>query len=132
LLSPRPFVFLFRDHNSRIRSQAGKKRYFPHIHISPPFWRQFDPRFWRGDGRLVRVRWKAHAQFSVCYLILTLMCAWYCFLQLKREISTMKLIRHPNVIRMHEVMHIQYISRIFSFDMYWPVNEIQYILAPTK
>jgi serine/threonine protein kinase len=25
------------------------------------------------------------------------------FLQIKREISTMKLIRHPNVIRMYEV-----------------------------
>jgi hypothetical protein len=39
----------------------------------------------------------------------------------------MKLIRHPNVIRMHEVMHIQYISRIYSLILYYPVNEIQYI-----
>lgn len=38
-----------------------------------------------------------------CEFFFSLICACVCSLQIKREISTMKLIRHPNVIRMHEV-----------------------------
>lgn len=40
-------------------------------------------------------------------------CNIACPLQIKREISTMKLIRHPNVIRMYEVS-ISLLSLAFS------------------
>ena len=42
--------------------------------------------------------------FFFTLFIFNLNIVWLvCPLQIKREISTMKLIRHPNVIRMHEV-----------------------------